>query len=137
MSVPKTRCNGRWTESRYRSFITSMLRRGSMRWAVKSDVKMEARLPEKLRNKKGREVFHTTCSDCKSVVPETESAIDHVSPVVDPTKGFTTWDDFIYRLFCEADNLQVLCNECHTVKSNKEKAIAKARRKNEHTTSSK
>lgn len=54
--------------------------------------------------------------------------VDHINPAIDPNVGFTTWDDFINGLFCERDNLQVLCNECHLAKSNEEKARAKLRR---------
>lgn len=50
------------------------------------------------------------------------------SPIVDPDVGFTTYDELIERMFCEAPNLQVLCTECHTVRTDDEKARAKARR---------
>ena len=54
--------------------------------------------------------------------------VDHINPIVDPSVGFVSWDVLIERMFCEADNLQLLCNECHTNKTNLEKAIAKDRR---------
>jgi len=57
--------------------------------------------------------------------------VDHIKPVVDPAVGFTTWDDYIERMFCEADNLQVLCKACHDAKSEEEKAIAVERRRKE------
>ena len=34
--------------------------------------------------------------------------------------GFTTFDDYIERLFCEVDNLDVLCYDCHREKTDKE-----------------
>lgn len=43
--------------------------------------------------------------------------IDHIDPVVDPKKGFTSWDDLIERLFCEKEGLQLLCPECHEEKT--------------------
>jgi hypothetical protein len=46
--------------------------------------------------------------------------VDHIKPVVDPVKGFQTWDLFIDNLFCEADNLQALCTGCHKKKSKEE-----------------
>jgi 5-methylcytosine-specific restriction endonuclease McrA len=54
--------------------------------------------------------------------------VDHIIPVVDPAVGWTTWDDIVDRLFCEPDNLQLLCKECHSVKSLEEIDIAKKRR---------
>jgi len=46
--------------------------------------------------------------------------VDHIIPVIDPATGFTTWDAFIERLFCDRDNLQVLCTSCHDIKTKEE-----------------
>jgi 5-methylcytosine-specific restriction endonuclease McrA len=54
--------------------------------------------------------------------------VDHIIPVVDPAVGWTTWDDCIERLFCEPENLQLLCKACHSEKSREEIDIAKKRR---------
>jgi 5-methylcytosine-specific restriction endonuclease McrA len=56
--------------------------------------------------------------------------VDHIKPIIDPDVGFTTWDECIERMFCEADNLQVLCKSCHEIKSNEERASAVLRRAN-------
>ena len=128
--VPKTRASGTMTEAAYRGFIRSMLRKGSMRWRPKNEVKKKARHHTKLPGKTARLVFHAKCADCGELVPETDTAVDHIKPVVDPELGFTSWDDFINRLYCEEDNLQVLCNDCHLIKTADEKERAKiARRK--------
>lgn len=126
--VPKTRAHGTMTEAGFRGFIRSMLRKGSMRWRPKSVVKQAARHPEKLPGKTARLVFHSTCACCGNLVPETDTAVDHIKPVVDPEVGFTNWDDFINNLYCEAEGLQVLCTPCHLEKTNAEKAIAKKRK---------
>lgn len=47
--------------------------------------------------------------------------IDHIKPVVDPREGFTDWNDFINSLFCDASNLQALCEVCHKIKTDQEK----------------
>ena len=129
--VSKTRANGMWTESRYRSFIVSALRRTSSRWAPKNTAKREARYHEKLPNGKGRMVFHSVCDGCGDVVPETASAVDHILPVVDPSKGFESWDVFIERLFCEQAGFQILCPTCHTKKTKEERQIATDRKRRE------
>ena len=131
MAAPKTRNGGTWTEGQLNSFIKSMLRKGSIRWGPKYSVKKAARHFEKLPNDKGRLVFHSLCADCRSLYPETTCAVDHILPVVDPHKGFVSWDSVIERLFCEEDNLQVLCKSCHDVKTQKEKIIDQERRKRE------
>lgn len=51
--------------------------------------------------------------------------MDHIKPVVDPKKGFTTWDDFINRLYCEESNLQAICKGCHSAKTRQEKECRK------------
>lgn len=129
--VPKTRASGSMTEAGYRGFIRSMLRRGSTRWKPKYEVKRKARYHEKLPGATARLVFHSTCAGCHGVFPETTTVVDHIKPVVDPDVGFTTWDEFIARLFCEEDNLQVLCQACHDIKTADEKERNAQRRARE------
>ena len=52
--------------------------------------------------------------------------VDHKSPVIDPEVGFISWDVYIDRMFCEKDNLQILCVDCHKEKTAQEKQVAKA-----------
>lgn len=129
-SGEKARCSGQWTESRYRSFITSLIRSGTRRWAPISEVQKEARVARGLYE----------CAGCKEHVPNTvrdgrrrvqNIFVDHIDPVVDPEVGFTTWDDFISKMYCEKDNLQLLCKACHDIKSAEERTIAVERRRNE------
>lgn len=129
-SGPKTRCNKQWTEARYRSFIISLLRRGTYKWAPRSKVQSDARV--------GRGLY--LCAGCNQTVPLTYKEgrkkiqnifVDHIKPVVDPKAGFTTWDDYIEGMFCEEENLQVLCKSCHDKKSDEERKIAVERRRNE------
>ncbi len=119
------------TEGGYRSFIKSGLRQKSRNWKPKYDVKSAARHPVKLLNKRGRLVFHSTCNSCGDVVPETTATVDHIKPIINPAIGFVTWDDVIYNMFCEADNLQVLCKPCHDKKTKEEKAIGTERKRQE------
>lgn len=69
---------------------------------------------------------HYECAACHEYHPASNVQVDHISPIVDPAVGFTTWDDVINNMFCEADNLQVLCQPCHVEKTNQEKQVAKA-----------
>lgn len=57
---------------------------------------------------------------------------DHVNPVVDPLTGFSGWDDFVNRLFCEQENLQVLCKNCHDLKSKEERASRPKKKEQEN-----
>lgn len=82
------------------------------------------------------------CACCGEEVPATVKQedsrrrvknvhVDHVEPIIDPSVGWTTWDDCIDRMFSELDNLQVLCGDCHKIKTDEEKQIAKERRAKE------
>lgn len=60
----------------------------------------------------GRKCKLHRCQHCRKLFPQNAVQADHITPVVGP-KGFTTWDEYIERLYCEADGFQILCKECH------------------------
>lgn len=67
------------------------------------------------------------CEVCSEWVGSTKIAIDHVDPVV-PPDGFPDdmdmWDrinTFLRRLWCEKDNLQRICDDCHDKKTKNER----------------
>lgn len=114
-----------WTEGRIRAFITSTLRAGSRRWPPKYTVLNNSKTEKKVNEKTGRIAQHYKCNKCKQEFTSKDVEVDHIKPVIDPKKGFQSWDEYISRLFCEEKNLQVLCKACHKIKSNKEKEVAK------------
>lgn len=129
-SGPKVRNGGQWTQARFNSFVTSQLRQGTRKWAPINEVKKKARVSRGLYE----------CAGCGEHVPPTirdgpkrvqNIFVDHINPIVDPALGFTSWDDYIERIYCEEENLQVLCKTCHDKKSNEEREIAKERRRKE------
>lgn len=129
-SGPKTRCSGQWTESKFNTFVRNQLRAGSRKWAPIQEVKKEANID------RGQYL----CAGCGQIVPPTVKQgrkrvtnifVDHIDPIVDPNIGFTSFDDYIDRLYCEKDNLQLLCGECHDKKSLEERATAAERRRKE------
>lgn len=46
--------------------------------------------------------------------------LDHITPVVEPSKGFGSWDDYIRGLWVDDSGYQGLCSDCHAEKSAKE-----------------
>lgn len=110
-----------WTEGRKRAFIVSVLRAGSRRWPPKYETLNEAKTEKKKNTKTNRVAQHYLCAACGVDFPNTQVQVDHISPVVDVKTGFTTWDNYIDRLFCGKDNLQVLCKTCHAIKTKEEK----------------
>ena len=124
----KTRCSGRMTEAQFTTFVKNQLRGASWKWFPLSNILKKARV--------SKGVY--LCNGCKQNVPTTAVVngkriknvfVDHVKPVINPEVGFTTWDDFINTLYCEEDNLQLLCGACHDRKTLEEKKISKERNK--------
>ena len=68
---------------------------------------------------------HYKCAMCSEEYVAADVQVDHINPVVDPSKGFINWDIYIDRIFCEIENLQVMCKPCHKVKTELEKAERK------------
>lgn len=118
-----------WTQSRYESFVKSVLRAGSRKWPPKYKVLNEAKCGKMVNVRSGRLAEHYRCSNCGEPFPSTMVAVDHVEPVVS-TSGFTSWDSVISRLFCGVEGLQVLCKECHKVKTKQENEERKAHNNN-------
>lgn len=60
------------------------------------------------------------CAKCGLCFNVKDVQVDHIEPVVPINHEITSWDEYINRLFCDIDNLQVLCKPCHLIKSNNE-----------------
>mgnify|MGYP000429110550 FL=1 len=111
-----------WTLARKKAFIIAVLRNGSRRWPPKYETLNEAKTEKKVNENTGRIAQHFKCKKCKKDFPQKMVEVDHIKPIVG-IHGFTTWDAFIQALFCDKDNLQVLCKPCHLVKTKKEKTV--------------
>jgi 5-methylcytosine-specific restriction endonuclease McrA len=120
--IPKTRNAGTMSEAAFWSFIRSALRQKSRWWKPIAVCKMNARRLYKGTNK--RQKYEYQCNKCKKWYAEKEINVDHIVPA----GSLNCADDlpqFVERLFCEKDNLQVLCTGCHDKKTLKEKQLKK------------
>jgi len=117
------------TEAAFVSFVKGTLRRASRFWRPISATLKEAntRRGFYLCNGCNKEVTSSIVINGKRVK---NAVVDHINPVVNPTTGFSGWDDFVNNLYCERENLQVLCHACHSVKSQQERSLAKECRDN-------
>lgn len=124
-----TRCGGKWTEAEFRSFVKNQLRLATRKWAPIQQCKKRANVSRGLYR----------CDSChKEVAPTVYDEekrkrvhniyVDHIKPIIDPEVGWVSWDSTIENMFCEPDNLQLLCRDCHKIKSQEEIDLAKARR---------
>ena len=112
---------GRWTEARYKAFKISALRAYMKRWEPLWDIKTKAKVGRMVNKRTGRLAEHYACAGCGGFFVSSDVQVDHIEPVVDPKDGFQDLDIFSDRLYCEEENLQVLCKECHKVKTNLER----------------
>lgn len=120
-------------EKKLKSFITSTLRRASLRWPERSSAMRAGRTSRGLYR----------CTMCQGDFKQRDIILDHIKPVV-PVTGFDNWDGFISRLFVPAEGFQILCRPCsdgktlvedrmranlNAVKKDEQKKIIKAAKK--------
>lgn len=117
---------GQWTQARMKSFVMSALRRA--KWPVKYRAIGMAYEGKGKNPATGRVCKLHRCQSCSEVYPAGEMQADHIEPVVpvDGQWGKTTswlgvnWNELLPRLWCELDNYQAICHDCHTVKTQAE-----------------
>ena len=110
-----------WTDARFWSFIRSALRRAWTKYPNKFRALNNAKLPKK-GVRKGRKVFLYECEGCHGEFTTSQVTVDHIKPC----GSLRSVDDlpvFVSNLFCELDNLQVLCKKCHHEKTMAERGI--------------
>lgn len=115
----------KWSEARLRNFIISALRGATTRYPPKYETLNESFVDKRVNSKTGRVGKHFQCASCRGIFPSKDVQVDHIQPVVDPVDGFKDWNEYISRLFCEKEGFQVLCVECHDIKTENERQIRK------------
>lgn len=116
--VERTRAAHTMTESAFWSYIRSALRERSRWWKPIALARIKARRPYKGPLKRQRYEFQ--CNICKNWFPAKKTSVDHVIPV-GQLNCAEDLPGFVNRLFCEVDRLQVLCENCHTIKTREER----------------
>jgi len=98
-----------------RNFLTNKLRRISYMWPERKQAIKNGRV--------GRGQYK--CNICEGIFGPKQIQLDHIIPVIDEEVGFTDWNSYIERLFCDVNNFQILCKPCHSSKSFFENQIRK------------
>lgn len=114
--VERTRADGTWTESSFWQFIRSGLRLMSKRWPPLYTCLKQARRPYYGYNKKQK--WEYQCASCSKWFGRKLVQVDHLNEC----GTLKSYDDaalFIERLFCETDELQIMCIPCHNRKTHK------------------
>lgn len=112
-----------WTEARKKAFIVSVLRAGTRKYPPKYEVLNEAKTEKKVNTNTGRIAQHYKCAMCLNDFPAKNVQVDHIIPIIGPS-GFTDWNDYVERIYCAKENLQVLCLTCHDQKTKHEREQA-------------
>lgn len=125
--VSKPHNGGQWSEARFHSFIKSALRWASQKWGPRNEAKKLKRTRRGFYMCEGykrdeHEVAASVKVDGKRM---NNVIIDHIDPVIDPVKGFVSWDEAVKRMFCEAEGFQILCRDCSNRKTQDEREIRK------------
>lgn len=101
----------------FRKFLSRQLRKVSYMWAPRNEALRLAKVSW------GK----YTCASCDQVHQKKDIAIDHIHPVC-PVTGFEGWDVEISRLFCPIEGFQILCKDCHKVKTTHENNLRRQHR---------
>jgi 5-methylcytosine-specific restriction endonuclease McrA len=106
-----------------KTWLISQLRRLTLRYPPAIRATNRTREEYYILSKKGKPMKRVkyTCADCgKKDLKRSEMDLDHKIPVVDVNTGFTNWEDFINGLFCDEENLWLICKPCHEAKTAEE-----------------
>jgi hypothetical protein len=71
------------------------------------------------------------CESCGVVQPRWRLTVDHVTPVVPVTSALERMSiyEMVDAIWCDLDNLQALCPQCHSAKTKAENAARRLAKK--------
>lgn len=98
-----------------KEWIKLAIRRASYKYPPRYTAKVNAR--------KGRNQYE--CAACHNLFPNKLVQVDHKEPVINPETGFVDWNDYVERMFCDIEGMQILCTACHVAKSKEENSRRK------------
>lgn len=109
----KTHNKNKW------AFSKNALRRASRYWWSYSEAESRGRVSRGLY----------LCASCQEQFKRKEVQIDHINPVVSTDGGTNDLNTYVDTLFCDPENLQLLCLPCHKIKSGAEQTLRAQARK--------
>lgn len=115
--------------------LEQILRQGTLTWhfrnlALNRDRELRV-IGTKLNGQPKYKYFYK-CQGCSMFTPHVELLeVDHIDPIgpldrSDPNN--IDWSRHIYRMYCDLENLQALCNICHKRKTHKQVASKRFQR---------
>lgn len=97
--------------------IRRVFSRSDLRRAV-----LEACRTDYMDSKRPRVKKWGICNTCKQHEPLYLMQVDHIDPIVPVEKTLEqmSWDTVVDRVWCDKNNLQCVCKECHHTKTKEE-----------------
>lgn len=121
----KNKGGGTLTTSQYFNVIRSALREGyRLRYPIAKIVRDKAKRPSQSDNKRLK--WEYQCNICSGWFSGKDTQVDHIIPCGE----LQCYDDlprFVATLYCEEDNLQVICTTCHDKKTKEERDAARSK----------
>ena len=108
-----TRCGNTMTESAYLAWIRSALRSKSLKWPPRAEALKLARRAYKGANKLQKWEF--LCAICGGWFKMKDCVVDHHPVAAGSILSVEDIGTFASNLYCEVDNLRVLCYEDHAI----------------------
>ncbi len=123
-----------WLQRR-EEFLTNNLRRISLKWPAISEAKKRARVERRINPQTNRLCWHAACAGCQRDFKEDQLIADHIAPVVPIARDYSEsaystaqLGELIERLLPIPNELQMLCYECHSAKTEAENRERKIHR---------
>lgn len=107
-----------WSSAKFFGFLRSGLRATYNKWPAKWEVLKAAKRPYEGKGK--RQKWEFQCHSCNKWKAQKDVSVDHIVPA-GALNSFEDIAGFVERLFVGPEGLQVLCSECHGVKTQKER----------------
>ena len=104
------------TEAEFFQFLRYTLRKASVYWKPIAQVRKEARVPYKGKDK--RRKYSYICAKCSGEFKAEDTNVHHIVEC-GSLNSFEDLAVFAERLFCEKQGLLLLCTNCHNKEHNK------------------
>jgi hypothetical protein len=133
-STNKPYCDGTLTEAALRSKIINALRKVSMFWKPKSTAIKRALAGQRINPKTSKNKNYYICELTGEKLWLDEIKADHIEPVVPEKWGKSTsflgynWNEYIARMFVEAEGYQAISKEAHAEKTKAENKLRKSKK---------
>lgn len=106
---PRTKAGGHFTEQGYIGWIRSWLRRAWLKYPVRYQA-LNAAKKTYMEGKRKRVAYQ--CAMCNNWFSQKEVEVDHIHGCGEFTK-LDHLPTYAKKLFCEPEDVRVLCKKCH------------------------